>query len=41
MWVHKWYNVTFGKKKNAFKPIFQKISGYIKVKVTKENLYLV
>ena len=25
--------------KNNFKSIFQKISGYIKIKVTKEDLY--
>ena len=29
------------KKKNASKSNFQEISGYTKVKVTEENLYLV
>ena len=28
-------------EENAFKSIFQKISGYSKIKVTEENLYLV
>ena len=28
-------------KKNAFKSIFQKISGYTKVKVIEQDLYLV
>ena len=29
------------KKKNIFKSIFQKTLGYIKVKVTEEDLYLI
>ena len=29
------------KERNAIKSIFQKVSGYIKVEVTDEDLYLV
>ena len=35
------YSCKVLKKKNAFKSIFQKISGSIKVKVTEEDLYFV
>ena len=35
------YSWLVQKKKNTFKSIFQKLSGYTEVKVTEEDLYLV
>ena len=38
---NKFNSCSVLKKKKAFKSIFQKISAYIKAKVTDEDLYLV
>ena len=35
------YSCSILKNKNPFKSIFQKITGYAKIKITEEDLYLV